>query len=167
MKSIIIIVGMFFTFLCAAAETTINTKDFNLNVTFNALPTKKVIETSTPEKYYYLGNSERFNLSLTLQKPICKGEVTVENNLNCILPKIENNPGFLKKTFIKKKIPKGIQITYITFVPSGKKHIKVMNSHVLFSHEGNWGDLHASVIKPTQAEMLMLIKLGSEFNYSK
>ena len=139
--------------------------DQGWQITFDAPVVTKVKETNSQTQYYFSGNSDRFNLSLTVETPSCPGE-SLEDNYKCILQKIESIPGVVRQSISAEKRPTNIQVSYIIYAPVGGRAIKVMNTHVLFAHKARWGDLHASVVTPTMQEVAMLLGLGDRFAYS-
>lgn len=166
MKVIFVMMGLMIASKSIAEMTSINVPELNLSVRFDAIPANVVEETNTPSRYYYIANAGRYNISLTVEDPLCDKGMTVEDSFKCIVPKIESTPGFVKETFSSEIINKGIKMSYISYGPVDKKLVKILNTHILFSDNGKWADLHASVILPTQQEMLMLIRLGDQFDYT-
>ena len=163
------LVGMLFLLLstvCLAESRVLEIPDQGWKVQFDAPSTVKIKETNNPSQYYYLGNADRFNLSLIVEAPTCEGGSSVEAFLQCILPKFKSTPGLVKEPLVTKSDTGAVQVIYLTYVPFKDSLIKVMNTHMLFSYRGKWGDLHASVIKPTPEEFKMLLSIGNSFSYS-
>lgn len=165
MHKLLILFAIFCPAFCKADMTTMSIPGQDWKVTFNAPVTSKIKEDSSPSQYYYQGNSGRFNLSLIVEPPSCTGEITAEDNLKCFAPKIENVPGLVKQTIKVNRVAKGIQITYLAYVPMNDTSIKILHTHILFAYQGKWGDLHGSIIKPTAEEIAMLLSLGDQFDY--
>ena len=135
-------------------------KTFNLGVSFKSLPLKTVTKQDTLARYYYLGHRDKLNVSLNIDDPHCDVEDTDENHYKCIMPKIMANPmiEIIKPTISLKNKEDGVSLSYIAFVLAGDKKIKVLHNHFLFSKNGKWGDFHVSMLHPTQAELLMMLK---------
>ena len=152
---------------CSAENLSLEIPDHAWKVKFSGPSITKVKEMNTPSYYYYLGKADRFSLSLFVESPTCPGVISVEDNQKCILPKIEQIPGFQKQSLTINTLAKGIQIIYVAYAPMGDKAVKIMHTHILFANRGKWGDLHASIIQPTIEDIAQILRFGEGFDYSE
>jgi hypothetical protein len=75
-------------------------------------------------------------------------------------------PGLVKESIKVNRIARGAQLSYLVYAPVDGKQIKMLHTHLLFADKGKWGDLHASVIRPTTDEVAMLLGLGDQFDFT-
>ena len=163
MRGLVVVIALcVFPSLCFAEPTVMHIPKQGWKISFDAPTVAKVKERNSATQYYFLGNSDRFNLSLTVETPGCPGEL-LDDNYNCIRRKIDNNPIVVRQSISVKKRPTNIQVSYIMYAKVGDRAVKHMNTHVLFVHKARWGDLHASVVQPTIPEIAMLLGLGDRF----
>lgn len=151
--------------ICQADTVTLAIPGQGMNVSFDAPAVTKLKETSSPQQYQYVANADRLNISLFVGAPNCFGAITADANLKCMLPKLGQIPGFVKETVSVDKLPNGLQLSYLVYAPVGDQAIKVLNTHLLFAFNGKWGDFHASMVKPSPAEMAMLMGIGDTLKY--
>ena len=139
-------------------QIVISSEKMKAGVRFNYLPLKTISESDTATRYKYHGNNGKFNASLNILAPHCNVEPSNENHLKCILPKILSSPLFkvIKKSIRTKKHPGGIILTYMAVLSGGDK---MMHSHLLFTHNDNWGDFHMSIITPEQSDIIALLDI--------
>jgi hypothetical protein len=155
--------------VCAAGHaepTVLRMPELGWEVRFNAPATRKVAEESSAQAYHYAGNAGRFNLSLFIEAPACPGGVALEDNVTCFTRRIGGLPNLVKESVQVERIARGAQVTYVIYAPVDGKLVKMMHTHLLFADKGKWGDLHASVIRPTTDEIAMLLGLGDDFQFS-
>jgi hypothetical protein len=163
---VFLLLAIAFSSPALAELTTFEIPDQGWKVQLDAPPTTKVTETNTPSRYYYLGNSDRFNLSLIVESPGCGGNAAaLEDHVRCIAPKIEGNPTVVKETMRASKLRNGLQISYLVQAPLGGQTVRILNTHILFVYKGKWGDLHASIVQPNREDITMLIELSNRFEY--
>jgi hypothetical protein len=148
-----------------AEPTTLRIPDAGWEIRFDAPATTRTAEDSTPARYHYAGNAGRFDLSLYLEEPTCPGGATLEDHVRCFSSRIDKVPNLVKQSIRANAIPRGFQVSYLVYAPVDGAMVKMLHTHLLFADQGKWGDLHASVIKPTPEEIAMLLGLGDKFAY--
>jgi hypothetical protein len=154
---------------CAASHaepTVMRIPELGWEVRFDAPATSKIAEERSAQAYHYAGNADRFNLSMFLENPNCPGGVALEDHVKCFAGRIGAVPALVTQSIQVNRIARGVQVTYVTYAPVDGKQIKMMHTHLLFADKGKWGDLHASVVKPTTDEIAMLLGLGDRFDFS-
>lgn len=144
----------------AQQEITITSDTFDISVAFKSLPLEQIKKIDTQDRFYFLGVRDKLNISLNIDEPHCAVSDTDNDHFKCIMPKIKSNPHIkvVEQTISTVKRNGGLSLTYVAFVLAGDKKIKTIHSHFLFSKDGKWGDLQASVLQPSHAEFLMMIK---------
>jgi hypothetical protein len=154
---------------CAASHaepTAMKIPALGWEVRFDAPATSKTAEESSPQAYHYAGNAGRFNLSLFVEHPNCPGGVALEDHVKCFAGRIGAVPGLVTESIKVNRMARGAQVSYVAYAPVNGVQIKIMHTHLLFADKGKWGDLHASVVKPTTDEIAMLLGLGDKFEFS-
>jgi hypothetical protein len=149
-----------------AEPTVIRMPELGWEVRFDAPATGKVNEERSTQAYHYAGNADRFNLSLFIEDPRCPGGVALEDHVRCFAGRIDGVPNLVKESIRVNRIARGAQVSYLLYAPVDGKLVKALHTHLLFADKGKWGDLHASVIRPTTEEMGMLLGLGDRFDFS-
>jgi hypothetical protein len=122
----------------------------------------QMAETPAAAKYYAIGHGSRFNVSLFVGPPTCEGSTTASAAYECMRPKISAVPGVIAQTISVESRTGNVQVSYIQYASLGETKVKVMHTHVLFEKGGLWGDLHASVVRPTTPEIAALLALGED-----
>jgi|GEM_PF-2663610 len=166
MKGIFLVLALFISNSCLAEVISMEVGGQGYFILFDFYPTKMIDRVETEGKFYFVGSSGRYNMSLTVEDPLCKGGVSVKENYLCFSRRVKKSPGFLKDHYIKLSVPYGIQVLYVTDVTVGGESVRVVNSHVLFSRDGKWGDLHVSVVRPNGDEMRSLFLLGKHLVFA-
>jgi hypothetical protein len=154
---------------CAASHaepTVMKIPDLGWEVRFDAPATSKSAEEHSPQAYHYAGNAGRFNLSLFIENPSCPGGAALEDHVKCFVGLIGRMPGLIKESIQVSRIARGAEVTYLVYAPVDGKMVKVLHTHVLFADKGKWGDLHASVVRPSTEEIAMLLALGDKFDFT-
>lgn len=148
----------------AQQEITITSDTFNISVGFKSLPLAQIKKIDTQDRFYFLGVRDKLNISLNIDDPHCAVPDTDDDHFKCIMPKIKSNPHIkvVEHTISTVKRHGGLSLTYVAFLLAGDKKIKTIHSHFLFSKNGKWGDLHSSVLHPTHAEFLNVIKFPTQ-----
>lgn len=166
MRKLLVLLGLVLPSLAFAGPTVLKAKDMGWEVRFDAPATDKVEEQSTPTAYRYLGTAGKFNLSVFIEAPQCSGGVSNDDQLQCFLGRIERVPGLVKQSIRMAKLPKGVQISYVTYTPVGETAVKVLHTHILFADKGTWGDVHGSVVKPDTGEIAALLAMADAFSFT-
>lgn len=166
MRLLLTLTLLFFALACNAEPTTLEIPGQGWYVKFDAPKVENSKESNSENRYYLLGSSGRFALSLTVETPTCSGEPTADDNLQCMLGKIHRIPGFVKETMVLSKKPNANILSYIVYVPLSGSYVKSVHTHVIFANNGKWGDLHISTIKPTPEELTPHLTLGDHFEYA-
>ena len=121
-----------------AAPTTMVIPNQNWQLSFDAPPLAKQKESNFPDQYMYFGNSDRFNLSLYLETPGCKGGTTHEDFYECFWPKASRNPTIVKES-VKKTCGKNYcKIVYDVEAPWNGQLIRQYNINFLIAYRGKW-----------------------------
>jgi hypothetical protein len=149
-----------------AEPTVMRAPELGWEVRFDAPATSKTAEERSAQAYHYAGNAGRFNLSLFIENPTCPGGAALEDHVKCFAGHIGAMPGLVKESIKVNRIARGAQLSYLVYAPVDGKQIKMLHTHLLFADKGKWGDLHASVIRPTTDEVAMLLGLGDQFDFT-
>jgi hypothetical protein len=155
------------SFTCSAAEQSFPVPGENWRVTFDAPPGLVTQEVPRPNQFYVVGTNDRFTVSLTIYSPNCEGGQTVQDNLRCLRAKVIATPGVLQQSVSVEETRDGLVLSYVMFIPNGTVAFKAVHTHVLFSRNGKWGDLHASSVRPRTEEIAYLLSLGDKFKLSE
>ncbi|QGZ38185.1 hypothetical protein IP92_01519 [Pseudoduganella flava] len=166
MKRLVPLFGLFLLRTALADPTVLAARDLGWEVRFDAPPTAKVEERSTPNAYRYAGTAGKFNLSLFIEPPQCEGGATNNEQLQCFAGRLEKVPGLVRQSIRVNRLPNAVQLSYLTYGQTGETAVKIMHTHVLFADKGKWGDLHGSIVKPDTAEIAMLLALGDNFSFT-
>lgn len=167
MKRLIALFSIFASAAAWAEPTVLRASELGWEARFDAPATSKVEESSSATAYRYLGNAGRFNLSLAIEPPVCRGGGSPREQFDCFFGRMEKIPGLVSQSVKVKKANQGVLISYVAYAPVDGANTKIMHVHILFADKGLWGDLHGSVIKPEAEDSAMLLSLGSSFSYSK
>lgn len=138
-------------------------KQFDLGIRFKAPSLRKTKEIDDIKRYYFMAQRGRFTVSLNVAAPNCKSDHGEDAHYQCLLSNILRNPHqeVKRETISKTPHKNGTSLTYISLVKMGEQQVKVINNHVIFSNNGVWGDLHASMLHPTHYEFLMMLAFSS------
>lgn len=129
-------------------------------VSFDLPETITLVEKPSSGKYYSVGSGLRFNLSLYVGVPMCRGVTTPTEAYECMRPKFNAFPGLVEQTLTVYSRATSVQVSYIQHVNVNDVDFKMVHTHVLFVKNGLWCDLHASAVKPNYFEMAALFRLG-------
>lgn len=134
-----------------------------LSVTFYApsLQRERVIERK--DRYYRLARHQRLTVSLNFAKPNCVNNQSAGAHIKCLLAKIRHNPHIKidENTISQLKHKDGQVLTYMTLIGTENHKMKVINTHLVFERNGEWGDFHASMLEPNHREFLTMLKFSS------
>lgn len=165
MKKFALLLGLMVSSLAFANPTVLTAKDLGWTIRFDAPPSRRIQEESTASTYHYAGTAGTFSLSLSIEPPSCKGGSASEDQLQCFLGKIEMVPGLVKQTVKVNRLPNALQVSYLAYARLDDVAVKTMHTHLLFAQKDKWGDLHASVVRPDNGAIAMLLGLGDGFNF--
>jgi hypothetical protein len=154
---------------CAASQaepTVLKMESLGWEARFDAPATVGRVQENSVRAYRYVGNAGRFNLSLFVEDPSCRGGVALEDQVRCFIDGIVFVPEVVKESIRVNRIARGTQLSYLVYAPVDGKQVKMLHTHLLFAGKGKWGDLHASVIQPSVDEIAMLMGLGDTSDFS-
>jgi hypothetical protein len=149
-----------------AEPTVMRIPELGWEVRFDAPATSKLEEQRSAQAYRYSGNAGRFNLSLFIENPGCPGGVALEDHVRCFAGRIGGVPNLVTESIKVERIARGVLVSYLVYAKVEDKLVKMLHTHLLFADKGKWGDLHASVIRPSTDEVTMLLGLGDRFDFS-
>ena len=150
-----------------AEPTTMVIPEQKWQLSFDAPPLAKQRESNQPGQYMYLGNSDRFTLSLYVETPGCKGGTTHEEFYECFWPKASRNPTIIKESVKKTCGPNYCKVMYDVQAPWEGRFIKQRNISFLIAYHGKWTDLHVSVVEPTENDFTLLDTFERSLSYSE
>jgi hypothetical protein len=157
MKKIIVLIGATLLACSAmsasAASNRLPVPGENWAVTFDGPELLKVKETSYAQRYAYIANAGKLNLSLHVNKPDCAGNADSDNLVKCFGEKIRQNPYMVKNSLTTQVMADGVLISYNMEMATGNKTLRTYNLHRLFAHQGKWADLHVSVVDPAKSDL--------------
>jgi hypothetical protein len=107
----------------------------------------------------YTGDRGRFNVSLHVWEPDCKGGDSQENIYKCFGARLQKNPYIIGETVRAAQAPGGVQIMYLMEVPLDGRKYRNFNLNYVFARDGKWGDLHVSVLSPSSEDLEMIMKV--------
>ena len=170
MKNLIAVSSLLLSLFVSAAAfadpTVLRANELGWEVHFDAPPTSKVEETSSADAYHYTGNAGKFNLSLVIDQPNCRGGVSRKDQFDCFFGQMDKIPGLVTQSIKFKKAKEAVLISYLAYEQIDGASTKVHHVRILFADKGKWADLHASVIKPESADSAMLLGMNEAFSYS-
>lgn len=112
----------------------------------------------------YRGNAGRFNVSAFVEpQPAGGGDSNACRNH--FWQKAAQNPMVQKDSVKQRSTPMCECVEYVTVDESQGEKQTLANINCYFELLGKWVDVHASVIAPTEDDILMLKKLGESLMY--
>ena len=152
---------------CLAEPLTVPIPGRSWSVSFDSPAPLQPAEAPASGAAYFVGRGERFNVSLFVGQPQCGGGNSAHDNYECLRTKLRGIPGIVEQSISRERRGNTVQLSYLIYVTSGDRAIKTMHTHVLFEREGEWGDLHLSVVRPTVSETARLLGVGDQFKVSE
>lgn len=151
-KIIVLIAASMLAMTASAASNRLPIPGENWAVTFQGPDLLKVKETSYAQRYAYVANAGKLNVSLNVNKPDCPGNTDNDSLVKCFGEKMQQNPYIVKHSMTTQMMSDGVLISYSMEMPIGNKTLRTANLHRLFSHQGKWVNLHVSVVDPAKGE---------------
>jgi hypothetical protein len=148
-----------------AAPTTVAIPGQDWQVSFDAPPLVDRREADHPDQYMYVGNAGRFNLSIYVETPGCKGGATNSDFLDCFWPKASRNPVIVKESINKTCGETYCKIAYDVKAPWRGQVSRQVNISFLFAYRGKWTDVHVSVVDPTESDIELLELFEKSLSY--
>jgi hypothetical protein len=118
-----------------------------------------------PDQYMYWGSSGRFNLSIYVETPGCKGGVKNEDFLDCFWPKASRNPLIVKESIDTRCNETYCRIAYDIKAALRGQPLRQVNRNFIFAYRGKWTDVHVSVLDPTETDLKLLDAFETSLNY--
>lgn len=148
-----------------AAPMTVDVPGQGWQLSFDAPSFVDHKEADHPDQYMYLGNSGRFNLSIYVETPGCKGGATNQDFLDCFWPKAGRNPLIVKESIDTRCSETYCRIAYDIKAALRGQPLRQVNRNFLFAYRGKWTDVHVSVVDPTEADLKLLDLFETSLSY--
>lgn len=139
----------------------IPTRKFTVTFYAPSLREERLIERE--DRYYRLARHQRLTVSLNFAKPNCIGNHSAQMHIKCLLAKIRHNPHVTidENTVSQLAHKDGQVLTYMSLIGSDNQQIKIINTHLVFERDNQWGDFHASMLEPNHREFLTMLKFSN------
>ena len=132
-------------------------------VTFDAPALKKLNDDAGTKNLLYSGNAGRLNVTLQVGPPECPGGSTNQEIYDCFSTRLKRLKGVVPESVSATETPRGVELTYLLRINQGERSIGLYNMHLLFAHQGNWGDLHVSMMQPQSGDMPVVTRIIRSF----
>ena len=110
--------------------------------------------------YHWLGNSGRFNLSLISAAPQCQGGSLHAQAADCFQARLRELPGLETGSMSRQDLPGFSLLRYWQQIPWKDRKLRVRHLHLYLARQGQWVDVHASLIEASPTEQGWFDALG-------
>lgn len=101
----------------------------------------------------FFGRADRFQLSFFVEPPRCLGGDSNQNIYACFAQALRQNPYVLWDTERANTVSNGVYVTYISRIEREGRVGTSVNINLLFSRNGKWADVHASIASPVKEDV--------------
>ena len=134
----------------ASAER-VEIPDQGWSISFDSPPLSQKEESKQPGEYAFRANSERFNISLFVEKPHGSGNSS-KSCYDFYWPRASQNPMIAKDTIAMSETPKYVRVQYDIVTEFEGHPIRQRNVNYYFIFRGKWVDVHISIIAPSEQD---------------
>ena len=153
-----------FSGIALASEAKVEIPKEGWSISFDSPPLSQEKESKQEGEYAFKANSDRFNISLFVEKPHGPGS----SNKDCYdfyWPQASKNPMIAKDTIAMSETPKYVRVQYDIVTKLQGKKIRQRNVNYYFIFHGKWVDVHISIMAPDDKDAEVIATFDRSLSY--